>query len=315
MHPAFSVIFFTTASGAGYGLLTMLGIGFVLQMTPGDEVFAVAALATALLLVSAGLLSSTFHLGHPERAWRALSQWRSSWLSREGVLALLSYIPVLVLASGWLVFKSEHPVYTLAAGLMSLLCVLTVYSTAMIYATLRTVQAWCNHWVPAVYLGMALMTGMLIINTLVLLCAVPSAVVAVTTLAAISIAFLTKLGYWHYIDTVQSPSTAATATGLGHPGKVRLTQSPHSQDNYLLKEMGYQVARRHARKLRRLCLLAGFVLPFVLTLPSLQVKAPVATLCAVLAVIVAIPGVLIERWLFFAEARHSVMLYYGRATA
>ena len=99
MHPAYSVILFTTASGAGYGLLFVLGLsavfGFDLPQSPG---FALTALGLALGLISLGLLSSTFHLGHPERAWRAFSQWRSSWLSREGVAAVVTYVPAGLLA-------------------------------------------------------------------------------------------------------------------------------------------------------------------------------------------------------------------------
>jgi len=88
MHPAYSVIFFTTASGAGYGLLFWLSLAHLIGRGPGNEA-SVLALILATVLVTAGLLSSTFHLGRPERAWRAFSQWRSSWLSREGVVAVL----------------------------------------------------------------------------------------------------------------------------------------------------------------------------------------------------------------------------------
>jgi DMSO reductase anchor subunit len=80
MHPAFSVIFFTTASGAGYGLLALLGILAPLGLVPADAGFGALALGLALVLITAGLLASSLHLGHPERAWRAFSQWRSSWL-------------------------------------------------------------------------------------------------------------------------------------------------------------------------------------------------------------------------------------------
>ena len=41
----------------------------------------------AYALASGGLIASTFHLGHPERAIKAFTQWRSSWLSREAWLA------------------------------------------------------------------------------------------------------------------------------------------------------------------------------------------------------------------------------------
>ncbi|MCK5623016.1 MAG: dimethyl sulfoxide reductase anchor subunit, partial [Alphaproteobacteria bacterium] len=102
MHPAFSVIFFTTASGAGYGLLVWLGVFGALGLLPPDRWFGVTAFGLAFGLVTAGLLSSTFHLGHPERAWRALTQWKTSWLSREGVVAVLTYIPTGLYAIGWI---------------------------------------------------------------------------------------------------------------------------------------------------------------------------------------------------------------------
>ena len=93
MNPAYSVIFFTTASGAGYGLLIWLGVASVFFDMPAHRWFGLAAFAVALALITVGLLASTFHLGHPERAWRGLTQWRSSWLSREGVVAVLTFIP------------------------------------------------------------------------------------------------------------------------------------------------------------------------------------------------------------------------------
>ena len=77
MHPSYSVILFTTASGAGYGMLALLALGAVLGQLPADRWFGFTAFATSLGLVTFGLLSSTFHLGHPERSWRAVGQWRS----------------------------------------------------------------------------------------------------------------------------------------------------------------------------------------------------------------------------------------------
>src|SRR4051812_3263486 len=93
MHPAYSVIFFTSASGGGYLLLALLGLFGALGILPADPVLGVVGFGLGFGMVTAGLLSSTFHLGHPERAWRAFSQWRSSWLSREGVLSLASFVP------------------------------------------------------------------------------------------------------------------------------------------------------------------------------------------------------------------------------
>ena len=103
MHPAYSVIFFTTATGAGYGLLGLLGLLSVLGMAPADFWFGIVGFGLAFGLIASGLLSSTGHLGHPERAWRAFSQWRSSWLSREGVVAVVTFVPAGLFAIGWVI--------------------------------------------------------------------------------------------------------------------------------------------------------------------------------------------------------------------
>jgi DMSO reductase anchor subunit len=96
---------------------------------------------------------------------------------------------------------------------------------------------------------------------------------------------------------------------------VRLFEAPHTSENYLLKEMGFQIARKHAAKLRRIALVLGFILPFVLLLASLALREWPAILASLLAAVLGSAGVLVERWLFFAEARHAVTLYYGRSVA
>ena len=134
MHPSFSVIFFTTASGAGYGLLALLGVLAPLGVTPPDAAFGFVALGLALGAITAGLLSSTFHLGRPERAWRAFSQWRSSWLSREGVASVATYIPAGLFGIAW-VFLG---VVSSVLGILSMVgAVITVFCTCP-----RVVGSW-----------------------------------------------------------------------------------------------------------------------------------------------------------------------------
>ena len=94
MHPAYSVILFTTASGAGYGLLALLAVFGAAGVLPANTWLGFVGIGLGLALVVAGLLSSTFHLGRPERAARAFTQWRSSWLAREGVAAIAAFAPI-----------------------------------------------------------------------------------------------------------------------------------------------------------------------------------------------------------------------------
>ncbi|HUZ63400.1 MAG TPA: DmsC/YnfH family molybdoenzyme membrane anchor subunit [Acetobacteraceae bacterium] len=312
MEPAASVIFFTTASGAGYGMLALLGILAPLGLLPAGPWFGAFSGGISLALVSAGLLSSTAHLGHPERAWRAFSQWRSSWLSREGVLSLASYPPALTFGLLWMWTGRPQGIAALFGALAAAMALLTIGCTAMIYASLKPIRQWHNRLVLPGYLVFGLFSGCICLHALALLWggpAVPSAVAGIVLgLAALAV----KLLYWRRIDTEAPASTAESATGLGHLGKVRLLDAPHTEENYLLKEMGFRLARKHAARLRRIALAAAFVLPVLLAALSLVLPALPAAVAALAGAVLVLAGLLVERWLFFAEAKHTVVLYYGR---
>jgi sulfite dehydrogenase (quinone) subunit SoeC len=313
MHPALSVILFTTASGAGYGLLALTGLGLALDLIPRTPGFGAASLGLALVLITAGLLSSTTHLGHPQRAWRAMSQWRSSWLSREGAVALVTYAPAGVLGILWVVLETVNAAAVICGLVSVVLAAITVYCTAMIYASLRPVRQWHNRWVAPNYLALALMTGALWLNALLWLCGAPNTIVTLVAILSIPLAAWLKERYWRFIDSSRAPSTPETATGLAGRGKVRTLDRPHTEDNYLLKEMGFKTARRHALKLRQITLHLGFAVPLLILLIGAVMPTPITTIAASLAAPIAMAGVLVERWLFFAEARHTVTLYYGAA--
>jgi sulfite dehydrogenase (quinone) subunit SoeC len=313
VHPAPSIILFSTASGAGYGLLFLLGLAGPLGLIPAERWLGFAALALALGAVTFGLLASTFHLGHPERAWRAVSQWRSSWLSREGVMALITYVPALIFAAGWVLLERNGGWLAPFGLLAALGAAVTVWCTAMIYASLGTVPEWREPLVPPLYLAFALMTGALLCHAVLALFQAPRGWAGALAVLATIVAFGLKTTYWRWLGRDGSPSSPESATGLGAHGRVRMLDPPHTQTNYLLSEMGYQIARKHALKLRQLAyvLAAGAAL---LAIASLLAPG-VTGLLAVLGAVSGLGAVAVERWLFFAEATHTVVLYYGRRSA
>lgn len=315
MHPAPSVILFTVGSGAGYGLLAALGVLAAFGLLPPGPGFAFAGFGLALALVTAGLVASTFHLGHPERAWRAFSQWRSSWLSREAVAAAATYPPALLLAA---LQGSDGPRGAIAAlGIVTaLLAAGTVFCTAMIYRSLKPIHAWANRLTVPGYLILGGATGLALAHALLAAFGAPSASGAgAAAVAALAAGFLHKRAYWRFIDTTAGPATPESATGLGGIGRVRLLDPPHTGRNFVTREMGFAVARRHAAALRRIALAAGFVAPAWAIAVGLGLGGAAAVALAAAAALSALAGVLVERWLFFAEARHAAMLYYGAASA
>jgi DMSO reductase anchor subunit len=289
MHPAKSVIIFTTLSGIGFGMLFFIGLGMIVP----EGLMAFIWFAIAYLFAVGGLIASTFHLKHPERALRAFTQWKTSWLSREGVLSVVALLVMAAYGAG-LVFLNTRWAYVGYIG--AALSVLTVFATSMIYAQLKTVPRWRDFSTPLMFLGYAGAGGSLMTGQVDY------------ALALLALAGLLQLLNWMRGDGAlgKSGSDIGTATGLGTAAQVRAFEPPHTGTNYLLKEMVYVVGRKHAGRLRILSLLMGIGLPILLLL------APFGHMLAALAVISHIVGVFASRWLFFAQAEHVVGLYSGK---
>ncbi len=290
MHPAPSVILFTTLSGLGFGLLAFLGLG--LPDVTGGVAFVFFVIAYALAV--GGLLASTFHLGNKANAIKAFSQWRSSWLSREGVLAVVTLMVMAPYAIGR-VFLAEN--WAVLGWVGALLALVTVFTTSMIYAQLKTVPRWNTRWTPVLFMAHALAGGALLAGQ-----ASAAALLIAVLGAAMVIAWKQGDGRFDEVG-----ASLGSATGLGNIGTVRQLEPPHSGQTYLLREMAFEVGRKHSAKLRAIALFFGVVLPLVCLL-----VLPFSHGVALLAVLSHVAGVLAGRWLFFAEAKHVVSLYYGR---
>ena len=289
MHPAPSIILFTVLSGVGFGMLAFLG--FDLTAPTGWTAFWFFLIA--FVLAVGGLVSSTFHLGHPERALKAFSQWRSSWLSREGVLAVAT-LGVMGLYGFLLVFFDRQ--FSTLGFLGGGLALITVFATSMIYAQMKTVPRWNNWTAPTLFLAFALTGGALMTGRVSLV------------IWLLPVLGILQIVAWFDQDRreASADTNVATATGLGKIGKVRAFEAPHTGENYLTREMVFRMGRKHATTLKVISLVLFAVLPLILLL------LPFHHVLALLAVLSHLAGVIVQRWIFFAEARHVVSEYYGR---
>jgi sulfite dehydrogenase (quinone) subunit SoeC len=289
MHPAPSVIIFTTLSGLGFGLLVFLGLGF--PPVTGWVAFVFFLIAYALSV--GGLLASTFHLGHPERALKAFRQWRTSWLSREAIAAVAALLVMGLYALFAVFFGTRIAALGWIGAALSLA---TVITTAMIYTQIKAVPRWHQALTPLHLTTASLAGGALLAGQI--------------TLAQIFLFLggIIQIAHWLRGDGrfAQAGQSIASATGLSEAGRIRAFEAPHTGTNYLLREMVHVVGRKHAQRLRIIALGLGFVLPLTLIL------IPGASHgLGGLAVLSHILGMLASRWLFFAQAEHVVGLYYG----
>jgi sulfite dehydrogenase (quinone) subunit SoeC len=300
MHPSPSIIFFTVTAGAGYGFLFWLAFARLGGLAPDiSNAQLITAAVIGLFLVTAGLLSSTLHLANPKNAWRSFMRFRTSWLSREAVFAVLFY-PVTLL---WMLTGGS----TVLGLLVAALALVVLFCTAMIYGSLKTIRQWHNALTPVNFLLLGLAAGAVLFTLVTLVQGVFTPRLLAMTVATMAAAAFAKLIYFSWIGQPAGP-TINTALGFTR-ATVQLLDVGHSSDTFLTKEFGYQVARVKIIWARIASILLGFVLPLMLLTGLL---GTVGVGYAVVATILVMGGVFVERWLFFAEARHVVTLYHGQ---
>lgn len=322
MHAAWSVIAFTVLSGAGLGALALVALA-VLASTMGVPAIAPrpalgCVAAVALAFVVAGLGSSTLHLANPRNAWRSASRFRSSWLSREAVFAL-ALLPV-VAGFAWALYVDLRGAIVVLLALATLvLAWVVLVCTAMIYASLKPIRAWHTRRVPLGYVVLGHGSGALLLVAL-LRPASDAGWLPCAGIVLLLAALIVKVEYWRHIRGTTGAPTLERAIGVdqgvrppGTAGSVmsaRLLDAGHSGGTFLTREFLVRPTPA-ARIVARLAfLLAGIAVP-VLWL-AVGLADPVGGAFAVAACLAGMAG---ERWLFFVEARHTVRLYHGDATA
>lgn len=308
MHPAFSVIFFTVASGAGFGLFSLLFIADVFKLGGGfsREQLVIGGFF-ALALIVFGLLSSTFHLANPKNAWRAFSRFRTSWLSREGVFAVV-FMPLALIYLVCIWFDAPTWLRDTSGFLASILAWITVFSTGMIYACLKTIRQWNTPLVPANYLALGYASGSLLLLLGAVLAGLETLPYIAMSALIVSIAAVLKAIYYFWIRSPGLSPTINTATGLTR-AKVKLLDTGHTHGTFLTQEFGFQIARQQAGLLKVVVFVLGFALPGLMLVWVFEQHS--GQMAAIVAALAGIAGAAVERWLFFAEARHVVNLYHG----
>lgn len=308
MHPAFSVIFFTVASGAGFGLFSLLFIADTFKLGGGferDQLVAGGLIAMGLVVF--GLLSSTFHLANPKNAWRAFSRFRTSWLSREGVFAVL-FMPLALVYLGSIMFDAPAWLREISGFLTAVLAWITVFSTGMIYACLKTIRQWNTPLVPANYLALGYASGSLLLLLGAVIAGLDTVPYIAMSALIMAIAAVLKAIYYFWIRSPGLSPTINTATGLTR-AKLKLLDTGHTHGTFLTQEFGYQLARRKAGLIKTLVFVVGFGVPGLMLVWVFNGQG--GPFAAIVAVLGGLIGAAMERWLFFAEARHVVNLYHG----
>jgi DMSO reductase anchor subunit len=322
VHPALSVIFLTTLIGAGQGLFLALYTGqvySVFELLPEQDPARFYALGglLALVLLVLGLFASFFHLGRPERAWRAAARWRTSWLSREVIVlpALMAAIAAwsAVHYTGW-----NPPLFavrevfvidlSMALGAGGTLLAFALYlCTGMIYACIKQLQEWATPLTVINYTLFGLASGFMLAAAFAAWRG--SALVdfyggwAIFTTV---VAFVTRVASLVRNARLKHKSTLQTAIGVRHAQIAQKAQGAMG-GSYNTREFFHGASRGKYAFVKWLFLVLVFPLPLLLAF--LGLAAGHAGLL-VAAFGVQYLGLLAERWFFFAQANHPQNLYY-----
>jgi len=309
MNPAFSVIFLTTLIGAGQGLfLAIYGVELAtalhLLAIKNSATLFIWGSAFSLVLTGLGLIASFFHLGHPERAWRAAAMWRSSWLSRE-VIALPAFM-ALVLAYGWAHYAGAALTLELGAA-ASVLCIALFICTGMIYACIKFLQEWASPLTLVNYFLLGSASGFTLATALAAF--VEPDLIGPLAMAAIA---LTLAGFAMRVlslvrnSTLKPKSSLQSATGIYHPRIVQKSQG-FMGGSYNTRQFFHSKTPFMLKSIKSIFLICAFVIPLLLLSAGLG-AASAGFFCA--AFLVQYAGLIAERWFFFAQANHPQNLYY-----
>jgi DMSO reductase anchor subunit len=303
MNPAFSVVIFTTIAGAAQGLVVTLALAMLAGISIAPA-FASTALIVAEAMLLVGLGASFGHLGRPERAWRAVLMWRTSWLSRE-VIVLPTFIAVVAL--WWLALRNgiESAALPLAAIAVALLL---WYCTAMIYACLRFIQEWAQPLTIVNFTLIGLSSGLVLASALAALLGEHALlpVAAPCAVAVTLVAWFTRTLALRRNAALKPISTLQSATGIRAP-KLMQKSMGMSAGSFNTREFFHGLSRSALRQVKLAFIVLTFALPSVLLLWAMSTQS---TLLFVLALALQVPGLVAERWFFFAQAKHPQNLYY-----
>lgn len=301
MNPAWSVIVFTTVAGAAQGLVVVLALARLFGVEV-SAAFESRALLLALVMLLVGLGSSFLHLGRPERAWRAMTMWRTSWLSRE-VIVLPAFIGAVAV---WWWLGARTPTAWLLLCLV--LAALLWWCTAMIYACLRFIAEWAHPLTNAGFLLIGLSSGAVLAGALAALAGEGALLRALApwALGATLAAWAVRMAALRRNATLVPKSTLQSATGI-RSTKLRQTSMGMSAGAFNTREFFHGRTLAVLKQVKTACIVLAFALPSLLLLWA---QTGAGTAPWLLALLLQAPGLLAERWFFFAQARHPQNLYY-----
>ena len=309
MQPNFSLVFFTTLAGMAQGLIFFIATLKLTSNALPNDFLGFLALPIGILLLGLSLIASFFHLGHPERAWRAAHMWRTSWLSRE-VIVLPLFMAAAALA--WF-FSITNQSNNLIWPILILLSIALWVCTAQIYQCIRFIQEWAHPLTMVNFIALGLTSGWLLLGSLLLFW--PDTILQPSFqlichfgILLLFVCLTIKLTIWKRNKNLRPKSTLNSAIGV-RQASIRQTSMGLMGGSFNTREFFHNQTETVLSNLRKIIFFGAYLIPILLLIYAAQSSA-YGLIPAVL--LIHYCGLMSERWMFFAEANHPQNIYYQR---
>ncbi|MDI6801833.1 MAG: dimethyl sulfoxide reductase anchor subunit [Thermodesulfovibrionales bacterium] len=312
MHPEISLILLLVLSGIGQGIFIILAlIDMILSASSGmSDATIYAGTIASLAFISTGMAASIFHLGNPQRGWKAIIKWNRSWLSREAVsIGLFAGSAFLYLTVHYLGMSVSLKILFGLAGIVS--AFLLYISSSMLYAKIRFIREWSNIYTVLNFIVFGITGGGAVLYAIVNILQPDFPYISMLNSVLIALGLLSlilKLFAYRFNETFYMPLTLKHALFI-NDRNIKLMSTGTSYDNYNTIEYSYPLSERQIIMQQTVVIVFAFVIPILLWLAAS--KGVFATALSVVAAISMTAGLLLERRLFFVQGNHIQNLYYS----
>ena len=304
MKPNKSVIYFTVFTGMGYGMIIVLSLLIPTKLTSLTLNIKLYYSIISFLLIASGLLALRLYLDYPKKIWQTISHWKHSWFSRKALFTIITFIPLTVFYFSWIILNNEI-LTNIFLIISAIFAILTIYCTSKIYSSLKAVPAWYNPFVTVLYILNGLVSGSLILFLIFYYFKIESYFLHNFIIIILPTTLFLKLLYWYSINKQESSNHDLT-NEIKNKNNTKIFGEQEREKNYLTFKMIKNINRSKSFSYRSICIILTYICPVycLLQIPSLVVNHEISVITYSISTILAISGMLLERWLFFLESKH-----------
>ena len=295
-------IVFTTLVSAGLGIVIWSVFFAFFEVIPPDRWFALNTFVFAYLLIIIGSLFVMSNSQNRRIFILKFRRWKTSWVMRQALCVLCGCITGLLFFFGWIAFAKYGGFWLFLGGLTSFFFIGALIGMAMNFVVHRTVLAWSNPHTIRIFVSMGLWTGIVWLNMFAQVFNFHTPIIGIVLIIIGVATLIFKRKYWVFVDTYQKRFLQNNNLSKGeNNSRSRLVEY------YVYPDLTKNSDRLKIEMLRRRAFLLYFLLPFCAATMPVELTTWVSVSASIIGAVSVVTGVAIERWLFFAEAKHFLL--------